>query len=156
VKVRRPHERIVAVARTIDGTVRADAQWSSLLRVASDAPFGWLTPDGRPDTNEFWLSAAMNIETWNQLRYLGGGANYFAADIVAQTPENALKSPTLFVEYWVGRMVGYTLSSGAMNALISAAAKVMSDLANNPNYRNSYFLADIIAIIASTPEFVNK
>ena len=155
-KVRRPHERIVALARTIDGLVRADPLWSSLLRGASDAPFGWLTPDGRPDTNEFWLSAAMNIEIWSQLRYLGGNSNYLSADIVAQTPENALKSPTLFVEYWVGRMVGYTLSAGAMAALVSATAKIMGDLVNNPSYRNNYFLGDIVAMIASTPEFVNR
>jgi hypothetical protein len=155
-KVRRPHERIVAFARGTDATVKPDPIWTYLLRNAHDAPFGWLTPDGRPDTNEFWLSPAINVETWNQVTYLNGSPTYFTLDILAQTPADALKSPTLFVEYWVGRMIGYALTPAAMSAPIAEAAKYVPGFASYPKEMNSILIANVLAIIAVAPEFANR
>lgn len=63
VKVRRPHERVVAFARTTGSKVSANEYWTYMLQPVSDNPFAWPTPDGRPDTNAFWLNTATNVMT---------------------------------------------------------------------------------------------
>ncbi len=161
VKVRRPLERIVALARATDAKILANEYWATALRNVSDVPFSWPTPDGRPDTNEFWLNTATNLETWNQMQYLGAGLYgttvYFTHDILAQTPPEAIKSPSLFVEYWVGSIIGYALSSEAMYALTKTTEYYMSALASYPAKTiGERLYSEVIAVIATAPEFVNR
>ncbi len=90
VKVRRPHERMIALARVIDAKVLPSELWRYLLTSIADSPFGWPTPDGRPDTNDFWLNPSTNVGIWNQLQYMTY-ADYSKVDFMAQTPTGILR-----------------------------------------------------------------
>ena len=128
VKVRRPYERIIAMARTTELIFNAGTSMTSLLDPLSDGLFAWQAPDGRPDVNAFWLAAGATIATWNLLfqvpnftEFTGGAFSFpgTAASLTMQTPETALTSATAVVEYWVGRMVGHQLNATAMNGLVA-------------------------------------
>jgi uncharacterized protein (DUF1800 family) len=155
VKARRPHERNIALLRVTDAVVKANETWSRHLQFVSDVPFTWRSPDGRPDTNGFWLTPQMNVEIWNALRLLND-PSITAMDILAQTPRDALGSAALFVEYWVDRLIGYSLGAEAMAALTREAAGLMSTLRGNTQDLAAALFQRVIAAIATTPEFVNR
>lgn len=117
-KVRRPYERILAMARTTDMVFNAATFMTSLLDGLNDGLFAWPAPDGRPDDNAYWLATGSTIATWNLLFQVPNFAEFSTSSLTLQTPESALQSATAVVEYWVGRMVGRALAPEAMNALV--------------------------------------
>ena len=154
VKVRRPHERMIALARAMDAQLQPSRQWSYIMNAVSDSPFGWATPDGRPEANAFWLNSSTNVGIWNQLQYLTY-ADYSAVDFAAQTPSDIAGSATLTAEYWVGRIIGYRLSEESMAALTTAVARLNEGYAGSPFY-NGGFGIKFISALATAPEFINR
>ena len=152
--VRRPHERMIALARAMDAKIQPSSQWTYLMNSLSDAPFGWATPDGRPDTNEFWLNSSTNVGIWNQLQYLTY-VDYSAVDFIAQTPIEVADSATLTAEYWVGRIIGYRLNDEAMAALTNVVAR-MNEGYRGSQYYNAGFGIKFISVLATIPEFVYR
>lgn len=152
VKVRRPHERLIALARAMDAEVQPSPLYAYMLNSVSDAPFGWPTPDGRPDDNEFWLNSSTNIGIWNHLMYMSYSTTT-VVDYLAQTPLDAQKSPTLATEYWVGRLIGYSLSDEAMSALTNAVARIFEGYGGQPFFREA-FGGKFVSVLATAPEFV--
>ncbi len=152
VKVRRPHERAVAFARTTGSKVTANEYWVYMLQPVMDNPFSWPTPDGRPDTNAFWLNTATNVMTWNILQSLSYSI-YAALNYVDATPPDILASPTRATEHWVGQMIGYSLSPAAMNALAGVIDTVNRGYKSDPVFYTAAIGQQFIAIIATAPEF---
>jgi uncharacterized protein (DUF1800 family) len=151
-KVRRPYERFIAMVRATD-TVLGPAFWQNLFWDLNDSPFIWPTPDGRPDTNAFWLSTYVHVNTWDYMKRLGDGATAgIATSFFSQTPVDALKSASRLVDYWVNRMLGYPLNDDATAALI-AMADALGPPANTENWERP-FARDVIATIAAAPQFV--
>lgn len=119
-KLRRPFEIIMGILRTTDAVVNAHQRMAYTLGGVQDGIYVWPTPDGRPDTNAFFTTTSTNMTMWNILI----GLPYWSAiqsTMLDQTPSESLSSATEIVEHWVGRMVGYELSSEAMTALIDDA-----------------------------------
>ncbi len=154
VKIRRPYERFIAMIRTTDTVVGPDFAWTWYFTDLNDSPFNWATPDGRPDTNEFWLSTYAHVTTWEYMKRIsdtGGLTTSFRA----QTPVEVLKSPTLLVEYWLARMIGTTLNDEAMAALIDLGAGLPPPASGDIDlYWETAFARHVIATIAAAPEFV--
>jgi uncharacterized protein (DUF1800 family) len=116
-KMRRPYERLIALARTTDMVLSASTIMTGALDPLNDGLFAWQAPNGRPDTNGYWLATGAMVTTWNlmlQLPYL----KEIKTTLADQTPLDAASSATGVVEYWVGRMVGAQLSSAAMDVLV--------------------------------------
>jgi uncharacterized protein (DUF1800 family) len=154
-KLRRPYERIIAFFRTTDTTVNAFDLASSAATALGDGVYVWPTPEGRPDTDAQWLSTSANLYNWN-LPLLLLAQNAFRTTLGQQTPAAVSRSPTLLVEYWVERMIGYTLRPAAMTALIQDAASPTGALAAYAsggvlNIENA--LRRLTALIATSPEF---
>jgi uncharacterized protein (DUF1800 family) len=117
-KVRRPYERIIAVARTTEMTVRAASFMTTMLDPLCDGLGAWPAPNGRPDNNGYWLSTGSLVTTWNLISQLMFLNEFAGGSLNGQAPASAESSATTIVEYWVNRMVGYSLRSAAMSALI--------------------------------------
>jgi uncharacterized protein (DUF1800 family) len=117
-KVRRPYERIIAVARTTDMTVSAATFMSTMLDPLNDGLGAWPAPNGRPDSNGYWLSTGSMVGTWNLISQLMFLNDFAGGSLAAQAPSTAESSATGIVEYWVERMVGYALRGAAMSALV--------------------------------------
>jgi uncharacterized protein (DUF1800 family) len=154
-KVRRPYERLMALLRTTDTVVNAyDNAWLTLSSLG-DGLFVWATPEGRPDVDSQWLTAAANLETWNTLlQVLQQPA--MRTSFADQTPRELAGSATGLVEYWVGRMVGRSLRPAAMQALIDEALTPIGVVAayrsgGIANIENA--LRRQAALIAASPEF---
>jgi uncharacterized protein (DUF1800 family) len=154
-KLRRPYERIIAFFRTTDTVVNAFDLASSAATALGDGLYVWPTPEGRPDTDAQWLSTSANLYNWN-LALLLLAQNAFRTTLGQQTPREAAASATALVDYWVGRMVGYSLRPAAMAALIADVAGPVGALAAYAsggalNIENA--LRRLVALIASSPEF---
>jgi uncharacterized protein (DUF1800 family) len=154
-KVRRPYERVIALARTTEMIVSASTLMTSVLDPVNDGLFAWQAPNGRPDVNGYWLATGATVTTWNLLLQLP----YFkeiTTTLLSQTPETALPSATAVVEYWVERMVGMTLSNAAMNALIADQAGpsgVPNLLRTNSGVLVESGLRRLVGLIATSEEF---
>jgi uncharacterized protein (DUF1800 family) len=154
VKVRRPYERLLAFARTLEMTVDASINMTTAFDSVNDGPFVWGPPNGRPDFNDYWLGTGAMLSTWNQIILFPMWTST-TSDLRDQTPPSAMASATAVTEYWVGRLVGYALSSTAMNALIAdqagtsgvPAARFQSATVREQAHRR------LVSLIATTEEF---
>ena len=155
-KVRRPYERLIALARTTDMTVNAATTMTSLLDSLNDGLFAWQAPNGRPDANGYWLATGAMVSTWNYLLQLPFFKE-IKTSLSDQTPESASKSATGVVEYWVERMVGMALSDAAINALIAEQAgksgipNLLLKKSSATTIENAY--KRLVSLIATSEEF---
>lgn len=154
-KVRRPHERIMALLRTTDTVVNAYDQAYTAVETLGDGIYVWGTPEGRPDHDSQWLTAAANLVIWNQLlQILSQPA--FMTTLTSQTPPELATSATGLVEFWVERLVGYALRPAAMNALVNEALTPIGVVAA---YRSGGInnietaLRRMVGLIGASPEF---
>ena len=155
-KVRRPYERIIALARTTDMVINAGTFMNNVLDPLNDGLFAWPAPDGRPDENGYWLATGATVATWNQLFLLPNAAEFASKPLAAQSPVDATRTATGIVEYWVGRMVGYQLSTEAMQALVadqagSSGVPAAVRLNRATNIENAH--RRLVSLIATTEEF---
>ncbi|MSO72720.1 MAG: DUF1800 family protein [Rhodospirillaceae bacterium] len=155
-KVRRPYERTIAMARTTDMVVNAGTFMANYLDPVNDGLFTWPAPDGRPDANAYWMATGATLASWNYLFTLPNNAAFASRPLAAQSPVETLGSPTLIVEYWVGRMVGHQLSNAAMRSLMADQASNSGvPAAVRQNQATSIETAHrrLISLIATTEEF---
>ena len=161
VKVRRPYERFIAMVRATDTVLNASMLWPNMFQTLQDSPLIWPTPDGRPDTNAFWLTTYVNVTVRDQLQQITPDPGVLPApqvvSIYAQTPTAARQSVTAIVDYWVERLVGGLLSDEAMQALYAYAGQRGVPTENYWwAYWEADFVREIITTIASSPEFVMR
>ena len=154
-KVRRPHERIIALFRTTGTSVNAFDRAADALLSLGDGLYAWPTPEGRPDTNADWLSAASSLRFWN-LMFDVLDHPAFVTGFAAQTPKAVTTSAEQVVEFWVERMVGASLRPAGMQALINDANAPIGVIAayksgGITNIENA--LRRLAVLIATSPEF---
>ena len=115
-KLRRPYERLIALFRTTDTMINAFVGAYDAVSFLGDGIFAWPTPEGRPDIDSHWLSSAANIQTWDLLLKLLSHPS-FRTSLAAQTPAHTTGSADQLAEYWIERLVGYSLRPEGMPAL---------------------------------------
>lgn len=154
-KIRRPHERLIALFRTTGTMVNAFDRASESLLSLGDGLFAWPTPEGRPDSNADWLSAASSLRFWS-LMFDVLDHPAFSTSFAEQTPKEITGSAEQIVEYWVERMVGAALRPEGMAALVEDAKGPIGVLAaykstGITNIENA--LRRLAVLIATSPEF---
>jgi uncharacterized protein (DUF1800 family) len=154
-KLRRPYERALAFARTTNARVRPHRQMFTAFAGTRDVLYSWPSPDGWPDTSEYWLSTASVMTQWNFL-LTSTGSGPFGATIRDESIKTG--STTVLVEDWINRMVGYKLSTSGYNALMNVAnnstgirAYVGMGTASTTTQESE--LRRLLALIAISPEF---
>jgi hypothetical protein len=158
-KLRRPYEHLIALFRGADMVVNAGTTMTSAFDPVSDFVFAWTPPNGRPDTNSYWLTTGALLTVWNNAMTWGANSA-IKTSLSAQTPAAAKQNVAALVEYWVGRMVGFSLSPAGMSALTGdsgiAAIPAMARAANtNANtLENAY--RRLVGLIAQSPEFMYR
>jgi uncharacterized protein (DUF1800 family) len=154
-KVRRPYERVIALVRTTDMVLKASQIMTSTFDPLNDSLFAWQAPNGRPDTNAYWLATGATLATWNLMLQLPYSSD-ITTTLTNQTPTGTGASSTMVVDYWVGRMVGYRLPDSAMNTLVSDQATVNgvpAALKTNSVSRIENAYRRLAGLIAATEEF---
>ena len=160
VKLRRPYERLIALARTTNTVVNASTTMTSVLDGMNDGLFAWPAPNGRPDVNDYWLATGANLTTWNLLLQFPAWATN-RTTLLDQTPVDGLVSATPLVEYWVGRLVGFALAAPTMTALVAdqggsqgVLAAVRAGMTTTAQIaRIETALRRLVSMIATTEEF---
>jgi uncharacterized protein (DUF1800 family) len=157
-KVRRPYERIIALARTAFLQVNAATFMTSVLDGLHDGLFAWPAPNGRPDASPYWLATGSTLATWNLLFQVPNYTEFSGNPLSNQTPLEAMNSATTVVEYWVGRMIGHHLGDAAMNTLVSDQASnngipAATRQRNNTQTRIEQAHRRLVSLIATTEEF---
>ncbi len=162
-KLRRPFERLIALARTTDIVVNASADMNTALDAVNDGPFAWQGPNGRPDADSYWLSSGIMLTTWNLMVAFPTWATN-RTTLMDQMPVNGLVSSIQCVEYWVGRMIGHQLDPSRMTALQNDQAGnsgVPAQFRSTTNVttratRTEAALRRLVSMIAATPEFIYR
>jgi uncharacterized protein (DUF1800 family) len=157
-KLRRPYERLMALFRTTDTILNAYDDAYTALFGLGDGLYAWPTPDGRPDTDAYWLSSAGNHHFWNLMFDVLVHPS-FRTSFADQTPASVTGSAAQIVEYWVGRMVGYTLPQASMDALIkdvNTSPGVMAAYASQGILNIENALRRLALLIATSPQFAMR
>jgi uncharacterized protein (DUF1800 family) len=157
-KLRRPYERLMALFRTTDTTINAYDDAYTALFGLGDGLYAWPTPDGRPDADAHWLSSAGNHRFWNVMFDVLVHPS-FRTSFWAQTPTAVTGSAAQIVEYWVGRMVGYSLPRTSMDALVKDVMTppgVMAAYASGGITNIENALRRLALLIATSPEFAMR
>lgn len=157
-KVRRPHERMIALFRATGTTVNAFDRAGDALLSLGDGLYAWPTPEGRPDSNAAWLSAASSLRFWN-LMFDVLDHPAFHTDFAMQTPKASQSNAESIVSFWVGRMLGASLRPEGMRALIDDANGAIGIVAayhsgGITNIENA--LRRLAVLIATSPEFAMR
>ncbi|NDJ52167.1 MAG: DUF1800 domain-containing protein [Chloroflexi bacterium] len=93
-KFRRPLDFLIAALRATGTNVRERWAYQMLFDAIGQSPFGWLPPDGAPDTADRWLTTNGLLNRWNVANTLTHGAlsemeSPFRADLFAQIGQPA-------------------------------------------------------------------
>ncbi len=158
VKLRRPYEHLIALFRSTGMVVNATTDMTSAFDPVTDFLFAWTPPNGRPDYNAYWLTTGAIMTAWNNSMTWPNRAQ-IKTTLIDQTPVGSLSSATTVVEYWVGRMVGFALSTSGMTSLVNDQAGTLGVPAavrgnNRTTIENA--LKRLVGLISQTPEFLYR
>jgi uncharacterized protein (DUF1800 family) len=158
-KLRRPYEHLIAVFRTTGAVVNAGTFMTSAFDPVTDFLFAWTPPNGRPDYNAYWLTTGAIMAMWNNaINYQSNAV--IQTSLRTQTPTYATLDVMSLLQYWVGRMVGYSLSTDGMNGLFqdqitsSGIVAMTSNHASATSLENAY--RRLIGLISQSPEFMYR
>lgn len=134
-KVKRPVEAAASYIRATNATLPVDTYdpnkpndgdyWNALfwqIALAGQRLFEWPTPTGHPDLASYWSSTNGLLRRWN-MTYLfaqSWGGNV-AVDLVGQT--TMTQTCTQIVDFWIGRICGFTINSTVRQELIAFMAQ---------------------------------
>ena len=155
-KLRRPYEHLMALFRTTDAVVNASTLMTSAFDPVTDFLFAWLPPNGRPDYNAYWLSTGAIMAMWNNAM-TWQAMSQIQTSLSAQTPATVRNLPEATIEYWVARMVGFSLSSAGMQGLLADQAGTNGTayiLATGADAESSF--RRLIGLISQAPEFMYR
>jgi uncharacterized protein (DUF1800 family) len=158
-KLRRPYEHLIALFRTTGAVVNAGTTMTSAFDPVTDFLFAWTPPNGRPDYNAYWLTTGSIMATWNNAMNFQANAA-ITTSLRVQTPTYAVADVTSLIQYWVGRMVGYALSTDGMNGLFqdqvttSGIVAMTSNRASATTLENAY--RRFVGMISQSPEFMYR
>jgi len=110
-RIRRPFEKMVGAWRAMGATINASWAWTWVSHETKDAAFDWPSPDGRPDVNGYWLAGTQVMSAWNSMYNLSTWSGAVTGDLLSEMPEDTTDSAIALTDYWVGKMIGYELSS---------------------------------------------
>ena len=158
VKVRRPYEKVIAFARTINSKIKPTRLMSTAFTGTKDALFLWGTPDGWPDDSDYWLSTTGLMTQWNtNLTAISNGA----LSVTLRNESIDTKSTAELLDDWIGRIVGYQISQSGYDALRAWAASssgiqsyLGSGTASLQTQENE--LRRLVALISAAPEFTYR
>jgi uncharacterized protein (DUF1800 family) len=157
-KLRRPYEKVIAFARVTNSRIRPTRLTSTAFTGTRDALFLWGTPDGWPDENNYWLSTAGLMAQWNtNLTAMANGA----LSVSMRTESLQTNSVSALLDDWIGRIVGYQISSAGYAALRTMAAQstgistyLGSGTASTQTQETE--LRRLVALISTAPEFAYR
>ncbi|MBI1777753.1 MAG: DUF1800 domain-containing protein [Proteobacteria bacterium] len=158
IKLRRPFELLVGFLRAV-GAV-ATPSWNLMggLESTGYRMFSWPTPDGLPDTNAHWLTTDTTLRTWNLLLGMFGTTILGGQAVLASQLPAGTNTVDSILAFWSQAMLGGNLSASSYAALLSDAMSA-DGIGPAIGGRASAFeaaLRRLVALIATTPEFVNR
>jgi uncharacterized protein (DUF1800 family) len=136
-KMKRPFEFLVSYFRATNATLPVDEivadpnggnYWSSFfwnIGASGHKLFEWATPTGHPDRASYWASTNGMLRRWN-LPYVltqswGGNVD---VDLRGQTDAEIPNGSCIqIVDYWIGRLCGYTINATVRQELINFMAQ---------------------------------
>lgn len=155
-KVRRPLDHLMAAVRAMGGSFRWDSDWEWQTQPLNHALFSWPTPDGYPDDAESWISTSGMLYRWNVISDIAVGDNdAVTVDLLGQTPAWA-ETPRQLVDFWIDRLLHRALAQHVHQALLDFVSE-----GRNPDLRLPLEVRDgkipsLVALICSSPEFINR
>ncbi len=166
-KTKRPFELIAGLVRgteyTIDFIEGADDlnEFRWRFDQTGQPLFSWPAPDGYPEKRTKWESTTPRVLTWRMANWLTDATvpnGPKRMNMHLRTP-GGLRTPTLFVDYWLPRLLGQRpIQAADRSDLISFMAN-----GANPNQGMNFLDEDtesrarsVIGVILNSPYFLEK
>lgn len=147
-KVKRPLELLASFLRALEVDFTPGEALINELEGAGQKLFGWPTPTGHPDNNEFWLGSNAMRRRWTLLA--GLAENWWqsgAFDPFAAMPG---KSSASWLDFWLTRLYGE--AKPALRDLLLKNARLSPEAPlNNPTLARR-----LVAWAAMAPEFQSR
>jgi uncharacterized protein (DUF1800 family) len=156
-KVKRPLEVAVSFLRATDANFKYTFEVNYILESMGQSLFDWATPTGHPDRADYWLNTNVTLRRWHapsdlMADWVGMGAAAF--HLREQMPAEVTTSRQI-VDFWVGRLLGRSLSDAAHAALLSFISRDQNPdevPTSDPEDLHNR-VQNLVALIATTPDF---
>ena len=170
-KIRRPLEQWVAVLRATEtnvdalleslpadayegeGVVDYSGRAEHYLQMMDHLPFRWRTPDGYPDSREWWGGMHVMISRWNFAMALTNGDLWnIEPGLMARTRRSGVAyEGAALVDFWAGRLLGRELLPADRDRLIQYM--IRGDTEPLPEAIVAERQALLIALLFDSPYF---
>lgn len=159
-KVKRPFEAIVSMMRALNSeSNRIPGGFHWMLGLMGHSIFERRSPDGYPDSREAWANSMSLLYRWNAAVALTENwmddedTGYtIRTDVFSQTPTE-LRTATSLADYWINRILNYSLSETSRNAVIQVMAQEYDWNETLPEDHVQYVLPAMVEVILMCPEF---
>lgn len=123
-KYKRPAELVTSVLRATGARAVGDYSRAINTQLAAmgQVPFQWGTPDGYPDTKDYWLNTTALLNRWNYGLALAEGRYAPLIQIDASALAGAARTPAELVDQLANRLLHRPLDPFDRSALIAYAA----------------------------------
>lgn len=121
-KIKRPFEMMVSVLRATNTQWTWTSSFDYYSGQVGQALWEWPSPNGYPDVRQSWSSSIQLIQRFNFTNSIcNDQIDGAKPDLAAQMPAS-VQSPRDIVNFWVARLLGYTLSEPELQPLYDYVA----------------------------------
>lgn len=164
-KVKRPFEALAAMLRAANADINLDignGDGNTIiyrLYETGNRPFEWPAPNGYPDVAGYWLNTTSLFKRWRLFNWLMSDRDEndnLHMDIVGETPSDSTSAEGL-VDYWIGRIFGYTLPSAERQEFIDFMAAGYNPTYDLPIYTDENTadrLRSLVGLMFMSPSFL--
>lgn len=166
-KVKRPFEGLAAHLRATNADIVLDIGYSdgnTIIYRLADAGhqlFDWPAPNGYPDVAGYWLNTTSIYKRWRLFNWLMSDRDEnseYHMDIVGETPPESTSAEGI-VDYWIGRIFGYTVPDAERQEFIDFMAAGHNPTYDLPIYTNDETaerLRSLVGLMTMSPSFLLK
>lgn len=159
-KIKRPFEQAAAMLRALNADftrLPGGAAWT--YQMMGEPLFGHHPPDGYADEAPAWANTMSTLYGWNLT--VGITENWWneeeegkqvLVDVWAQTPAE-LTTPARLVDFWMQRILGYSLTEAQRAAVIDFIAAGADPDDNLSDEERNSRLPGMVELILMSPEF---
>ena len=163
-KVRTPVDDLVATVRALGVTASAPRSRASFASAIAYLPrsmllYSWPRPDGAPETNADWASAARMLASF-RMHWLLAGGYYPHSGVRYRKPASWLPQPSLRLDRYVDHMcrmlLGRPSTSLDLKAVCQATGRGPSETVTRRHPFASYLFVRMAIVLLDSPDHMSR
>jgi len=163
-KVRTPVDDLVATVRVLGVTASAPRSQASFATAIAYLPrsmllYSWPRPDGAPETNADWASAARMLASF-RMHWLLAGGYYPDSGVRYRKPASWLPQPSLpldrYVDHMCRMLLGRPSTSLDLKAVCQATGRGPAETVTSRHPFASYLFVRMAIVLLDSPDHMSR